>query len=73
MYIYKLTVEATRERFMEPPLHDRFEEYFAAYTFDQAHSHVCARLNKAGWKVQSISGEKIYLQDIRDTCDHTTD
>lgn len=31
MYIYKLTVEAIRERFMEPPLHDKFEEYIAAY------------------------------------------
>lgn len=73
MSIYKFTVEATRDRFMEPPLRDKFDDYIAAYSYDQAHSYVWARLNKAGWKVQSISGKEIFLTDIRDACDHTTD
>ena len=73
MYIYKFTVEATRERFMEPALHDTSEHYIAAYSYEQAHSHVWAMLEKGGWKVNKITGKTVYLQDIRDTCDHTTD
>lgn len=73
MYIYHFTVEAVRERFMEPPLHDTSEHYIAAYSHDQAHSYVWSMLNKAGWKVQRITSKEVYLQDIRDTCDHTTD
>ena len=73
MIIYKFTVEAERERFMEKPLHDKFEEYFAAYSYDQAYDHICARLKKAGWTVKSITGKQLFLQDIRDSCDHVTD
>lgn len=73
MYIYKFTVEATRERFMEPALHDTSEHYIAAYSYEQAHSHVWAMLEKGGWQVNKITGKTVYLQDIRDTCDHTTD
>ena len=73
MYIYKLTVEATRERFMEPPLRDTSEHYIAAYSYEQAHSYVWSMLNKAGWKIQRITGKEIFLQDIRDACDRTTD
>lgn len=73
MYIYKFTVEATRERFMESPLHDTSEHYIAAYSYEQAHSHVWAMLEKGGWKVNKITGKTVYLQDIRDTCDHTID
>ncbi len=73
MVVYKFTVDATRERFMEPPLHDVSEHYVIAYDQDQAHSHVWARLNRAGWKVNSIKSGEIYVQDIRDQCDHVTD
>lgn len=73
MTIYKLTVEAVRERFMEKPLYDKFDEYFAAYSYDHAHDHVRKRLEKAGWTVKKITGKQLFLQDIRDTCDHTTD
>lgn len=73
MIIYKFTVEAVRERFMEPPLHDKFEEYFAAYSYDQARSHVWRRLEKAGWSIKSLTGKQLILQDIRDACDHITD
>lgn len=73
MYIYKFTVEAVRERFMESPLRDTSEHYIAAYSYDQAHAHVWGNLERAGWKIQKITGKEIYLQDIRDACDHTTD
>ena len=73
MYIYKFTVEAERERFMERTLHDTSEHYIAAYSYDQAHSHVWSMLEKAGWKINRITGKEIFLQDIRDTCDHITD
>lgn len=73
MYVYKFTVDAVRERFMEPPLHDTSEHYIAAYSYDQAHSHVWRMLEQAGWKVKQIKGKAIFLQDIRDACDHTTD
>lgn len=71
--IFKFMVEATRERFMEPPLHDKWEEYIAAYSYDQAHSHIWRRLEKAGWQINKIEAREILLQDIRDACDHTTD
>ena len=54
MYVYKFTIKATRERFMEPPLHDTSEHYIAAYSYDQAHSHVWGMLNRAGWKIDEI-------------------
>lgn len=73
MYVYKFTVEAERERFMERPLHDTSEHYIAAYSYDQAHSHVWGMLERAGWKVKRITGKEIFLQDIRDACDHVTD
>ena len=73
MTIYKLTVKAVRERFMEPPLHDTSEHYIAAYSYDQAHSYVWAMLNRAGWKIDEIRGKEVYLIDIRDSCDHVTD
>lgn len=73
MYIWKFTVTATRERFMESPLHDTSERYVAAYSHEQAHSYVWARLNKAGWKVDEIKAREIFLEDIRDSCDHITD
>lgn len=73
MYIYKFIVEATRERFMERPLHDTSEHYIAAYSYDQAHSYVWSQLNHAGWEIRSITGQEIFLQDIRDKCDHITD
>lgn len=73
MYVWKFTIQATRERFMEPPLHDTSERYVAAYSYDQAHSYVWGRLNKAGWKVDSIKAKTVFLEDIRDSCDQTTD
>lgn len=73
MTIYKLTVKATRERFMEAPLHDTSEHYIAAYSYEQAFSHVRAMLKRAGWNVDEILGREIYLVDIRDQSDHVTD
>lgn len=73
MYIYKFTVKATRERFMEPALHDTSEHYIAAYSYEQAHSHVWAMLEKGGWKIDQIQGKEVWLQDIRDSSDHITD
>lgn len=73
MYIYKFIVEAERERFMEPPLRDTSEHYIAAYSYDHAHSHVWGMLEQAGWKINKITGKEIFLNDIRDKCDHITD
>lgn len=72
MYIYHFTIKATRERFMEPPLHYTHERYVAAYSYDQAYSHIWAMLNKAGWKIDEIRGRKLILEDIRDECDKIT-
>ena len=73
MYIYKFIVEAERERFMERPQRDTSERYIAANSYDQAHSYVWKMLERAGWKINRITGKKVYLDDIRDSCDHTTD
>ena len=66
MKVYRFIVEAERERFMESPLRDKSEHYIAAYTYDQAHSHVWGMLERAGWKVLRMSGERIILQDARE-------
>ena len=66
MYIYKFVVEAVRERFMESPLHDTSEYYIIAHTYDQAHTHVFRMMEQGGWKVNKVTGKKIYLHDIRD-------
>lgn len=71
--VYVFKVEAVRERFMEPPIHATSEHYIAAYSYDQAHSHVWANFERAGWKVEKITSEEVYVQDIRDSCDHITD
>lgn len=73
MYVWEFTVTATRERFMERPLHDTSKRYVAAYSYEQAHSYVWARLNKAGWMVDEIKAREIFLEDIRDSCDRITD
>lgn len=73
MYIYKFIVEAEREQFMERTIHDTSEHYIAAYSYDHAHSHVWGMLERAGWKINKITGKEIFLNDIRDSCDHTTD
>lgn len=65
MTIFKFTIEATRERFMEPPLREVHEHYIAADSYDQAHTYVWERLRRGGWEVQRISGHQILLQDIR--------
>ena len=65
MYIYKFTVTATRERFMEPPLHDVSEHYVAADSYEQAHGHVWANLAHGGWKIDKIESKEIFIQDIR--------
>lgn len=65
MGIYKFTVEATRERFMEPPLHKVHEHYIAADSYDRAHTHVWKLLQRGGWEIRRITGRKIILQDIR--------
>ena len=73
MTVYKFTVEAERERFMEPPLRDTSDHYIAAYSYDQAHSHVWSNLTRAGWQIRRITGKEILVQDIRDACDRITD
>ena len=72
MMIYKFTVEAMRERFMERPLHDVSEHYIAAYSYEQAHDHVVKMLTRAGWKIKKITEKNTFLQDIRDECDRVT-
>lgn len=67
MFAYKFIIEATQERFMEPPLHDVSEHYIVADSYNDAHSHVWGMLNRAGWKVQSIKSKGIFIQDIRNT------
>lgn len=69
MIIYKFTITAERERFMERPLRDTFECYVLAYSYDQAHGHVWRMLENAGWKIEKIEGKTIHVQDIRDFCD----
>ena len=73
MYIYKFTVKATRDRFMEPPLRDTSEHYIAAYSYDHALTHINQMLTRGGWKINSVDGKEIYLHDIRDQSDHLTD
>ena len=63
MYAYKFIIEAERERFMESPLRETSERYIAADSYDQAHSYAWERLNKAGWKVNKITGKKIILKE----------
>ncbi len=65
MSTYKFTVDATRERFMERPLHEVLDYYVAADTRDQAHSHVMSLLHNGGWTIRSIKGEEIIVMDIR--------
>ena len=67
MNVYKFIVDAERERFMESPLRETTERYVSADTYDQAHSYVWERLEKAGWKVKKITGEKIILENAKDT------
>lgn len=62
---YKFTVEAERERFMEPTLHDKFEEIVLANSYEEAHSHIWSRLERAGWKINSMKGGQIAITDIR--------
>ena len=73
MTIYKLTARATRMGHMGQQVHDTSEHYIAAYDYAQAQWHVHNNLTKAGWYVDGIDGKEIYLHDIRDSCDHTTD
>lgn len=65
MSTYKFTVDATRERFMERPLHEHLDYYVAADTRDQAHGHVMRLLRNGGWSVNSVKIEEIILVDIR--------
>lgn len=66
MSTFKFTVDATRKRFMERPLHEHLDYYVAADTRDQAHSHVMSLLQNGGWNVKSVKGEEIILIDIRE-------
>lgn len=52
---------------------DKWTEYVAAYSFDQAKGSIEARLNRAGWKLDSILGFRIKINDLRDSCDHIID
>lgn len=65
MIAYMFTIEAVRERFMEPPRNLKEDTFVIADSYDEAHSFVWGRLNQAGWKVKKISGKEIFLQDIR--------
>lgn len=74
MYIYKFIVEAERvDHHTGNTVHDTSEHYIAAYSYDHAHSHVWGMLERAGWKINKITGKEIFLNDIRDKCDHITD
>lgn len=73
MLVYKITVTAERERFMEGPLKDTSEHYIAAYSYDQAKQHVEDNMKRGGWKIISMRSEEVYVHDIRDSVDHTTD
>ena len=69
MTIYKFTTTATHKDFGT----EIVEEYLASYGYDHAKQHIITRLEKAGWKVEKINGKSIFFEDIRDSCDHTTD
>lgn len=65
MLAYMFNIEAVRERFMEPPLNIKNDTFVIADSYDEAHSFVWEQLNQAGWKVKSITGKEIFVQDIR--------
>ena len=65
---YKIEVKASRNGFP-----DKFTEYVAAYSYDQAIRAIEHRLNEAGWKLDGHLGHQIKINDLRDSCDHTTD
>ena len=66
MNSYKLTVHATRGRFMERPLHDVSEWYVVADSRTQAHDYVWGRLTgPGGWTINKIDIQEIHIFDIR--------
>ena len=65
MNTYKFIIEAERERFMESAQRETHERYIVADSYQQAHDHVFVMLERAGWKINRVTGEKIILEDIR--------
>lgn len=65
MIVYMFTIEAVRERFMEPPLNIKNDIFIRADSYEDAHSFAWKQLNQAGWEVKSITGKEIFVQDIR--------
>lgn len=64
MIVYMFTIEAVRERFMETPLNNKIDIFIRADSYEDAHSFAWEQLNQAGWKVKSITGKEIFVQDI---------
>lgn len=78
MYIYKVIADIERESvrgFDGKTVIQRetTENYLAAYSGEQAIDFVRKGLERNGWKVTEIGWRDIFLHDIRDSCDHTTD
>lgn len=66
MNTYKITVTASRERFMERPLYDVSEWYVVADSREQAHDYVWDRLTgPGGWKIHKTDIKEIHIFDIR--------
>lgn len=66
MNSYKITVIATRERFMERPLYETSEWYVVADSRTQAHDYVWNRLTgPGGWTIKKTEIQEIYILDIR--------
>lgn len=66
--IYKIECKASNGNSF-----DKWTEYVGAYSFDQARAAIESRLNQAGWKLEGILGVRITINELRDSCDHTTD
>ena len=73
MYVYKFTVKATMKTIRGEELHDTSRHYIVAYSWEHANDHLRQKLTKAGWKIEDIKSSEIFVEDIRDKCDHITD
>ena len=66
MATYKITLSATRERFMERPLKEDHEWFVIADDAPAALEYVKTRMTTGGWKIHSHEVKEIFLFDIRE-------
>lgn len=65
MRLYKYTVTATRERFMERMLFDTYDYYIIADERDQADTCLGEMIRKGGWNLKRVVCEECLAVDAR--------